>query len=51
MNKLERSSELKEIGCTDKDGPTCAGLFSGIGGFCEGFEQAGFKTLWLNEIN
>ncbi len=51
MNKLERSSELKEIGCTYKDGPTCAGLFSGIGGFCEGFEQAGFKTLWLNDIN
>ena len=25
---------------------TCGSLFSGIGGFCYGFEDAGFNTLW-----
>ena len=31
--------------------PTCAGLFAGIGGFCFGFEKAGFKTAWVNELD
>ena len=26
-------------------------LFCGIGGFCSGFEAAGFKTAWSNEID
>lgn len=30
---------------------TCAGLFAGIGGFCLGFEDAGFKTLWCNDLS
>ena len=28
---------------------TCGSLFSGIGGFCFGFERAGFETLWAND--
>ncbi|WP_160012479.1 DNA cytosine methyltransferase [Rhizobium sp. 18055] len=30
---------------------TCGALFSGIGGFCLGFEQAGFKSSWAVEID
>ena len=30
---------------------TCGGLFSGIGGFCLGFEQAGFATRWAIELD
>lgn len=30
---------------------TCGALFSGIGGFCLGFEQAGFKTSWAVELD
>lgn len=30
---------------------TCGGLFAGIGGFCIGFEQAGFKTSWCIDIS
>lgn len=30
---------------------TCAGLFAGIGGFCVGFERAGFKTSWVLDIS
>lgn len=26
-------------------------LFCGIGGFCQGFEAAGFKTVWANELD
>jgi DNA (cytosine-5)-methyltransferase 1 len=26
-------------------------LFCGIGGFCSGFEAAGFETLWANELD
>jgi len=29
----------------------CGALFSGIGGFCLGFEQAGFNTAWAVEVN
>ena len=30
---------------------TCAGLFAGIGGFCIGFEKAGFKTSWVSDLD
>jgi DNA (cytosine-5)-methyltransferase 1 len=30
---------------------TCGALFSGIGGFCLGFEQAGFQSSWAVEID
>ena len=30
---------------------TCAGLFAGIGGFCFGFEKAGFVTKWVNDFD
>jgi DNA (cytosine-5)-methyltransferase 1 len=30
---------------------TCGGLFAGIGGFCFGFEEAGFETLWCNDLS
>lgn len=30
---------------------TCGSLFSGIGGFCQGFEKAGFKTNWATDFN
>jgi hypothetical protein len=30
---------------------TCGGLFAGIGGFCLGFEKAGFKTLWGTDLS
>ena len=30
-------------------GLTCAGLFAGIGGFCFGFENAGFRTAWASD--
>jgi DNA (cytosine-5)-methyltransferase 1 len=30
---------------------TCGGLFAGIGGFCIGFEGAGFKTLWGTDLS
>ena len=30
---------------------TCGALFSGIGGFCRGFEQAGFTSLWANDFD
>lgn len=29
----------------------CGALFSGIGGFCLGFEGAGFETAWAVELN
>ena len=30
---------------------TCGALFSGIGGFCIGFEEEGFKTLWASDFD
>lgn len=30
---------------------TCGGLFAGIGGFCIGFERAGFKTAWCLDLS
>jgi len=38
---------------TDEDAKvfTCGALFAGIGGFCYGFEKAGFKTSWCNDIS
>ena len=30
---------------------TCGALFSGIGGFCFGFEAAGFKTRWALDLD
>lgn len=30
---------------------TCGGLFAGIGGFCLGFEEAGFRTRWAVELD
>jgi len=29
----------------------CGALFSGIGGFCLGFEQSGFETAWAVELD
>ncbi|UYN99123.1 MAG: DNA cytosine methyltransferase [Devosia sp.] len=29
----------------------CGALFSGIGGFCLGFEEAGFETAWAVELD
>ena len=31
--------------------PRCGALFAGIGGFCLGFEDAGFKTAWAVELD
>ena len=31
--------------------PSCGALFAGIGGFCFGFEKAGFKTSWSTDID
>ncbi|MDC0433096.1 DNA (cytosine-5-)-methyltransferase [bacterium] len=28
---------------------TCGGLFAGIGGFCSGFESAGFTSIWASD--
>ena len=30
---------------------TCGGFFAGIGGFCFGFEKAGFKTNWCLDLS
>jgi len=30
---------------------TCGGLFAGIGGFCVGFEKAGFETKWVLDFS
>ena len=30
---------------------SCGALFSGIGGFCKGFEQAGFQTKWATDFD
>lgn len=30
---------------------TCGALFAGIGGFCYGFEEVGFKTRWALDID
>ena len=30
---------------------TCASLFCGAGGLDYGFEKAGFKTIWANDMN
>lgn len=30
---------------------TCGGLFAGIGGFCIGFERAGFETAWALDLS
>jgi len=30
---------------------TCGGLFAGIGGFCVGFENAGFETSWCVDLS
>jgi DNA (cytosine-5)-methyltransferase 1 len=30
---------------------TCGALFSGIGGFCLAFEQAGFRTAWACDVD
>jgi DNA (cytosine-5)-methyltransferase 1 len=30
---------------------TVGSLFCGIGGFCFGFEEAGFKTIWANDFD
>ena len=29
----------------------CGSLFAGIGGFCLGFERAGFQTVWANDLD
>jgi DNA (cytosine-5)-methyltransferase 1 len=31
--------------------PRCGALFAGIGGFCLGFENAGFETAWAVELD
>ena len=35
----------------EKETFNCGGLFSGIGGFCFGFEKNNFVTSWVNEIS
>ena len=30
---------------------SCGALFSGIGGFCKGFEKAGFQTKWATDFD
>ena len=30
---------------------SCGALFAGIGGFCKGFEQAGFETKWATDFD
>lgn len=30
---------------------TCGSLFSGIGGFCRGFHEAGIKTVWATDLD
>ena len=44
-------NKVNVSGSSAVDDLTCAGLFSGIGGFCLGFEKNGFKTSWVNELN
>ena len=36
---------------TTKEKLTCGGLFAGIGGFCVGFERAGFETKWALDFS
>ena len=36
---------------TEKIPLSCGALFSGIGGFCLGFEAAGFQTLWATDFD
>lgn len=44
-------NKTKIISDKNLDIVTCAGLFSGIGGFCSGFEKLGYKTSWVNELS
>ena len=32
-------------------GYSCGALFAGIGGFCAGFEAAGYKTKWATDFD
>lgn len=34
-----------------KKGYSCGALFAGIGGFCAGFEAAGYKTKWATDFD
>ena len=34
---------------SEKNVYTCGGLFAGIGGFCLGFEKAGFRPSWASD--
>ena len=53
VNKItsKRSTEATEVKAPIKSPLRCGALFAGIGGFCLGFEQAGFKTSWAVEVN
>jgi DNA (cytosine-5)-methyltransferase 1 len=49
MRKVKNQRRAKEAGVKKKF--SAGALFCGIGGFCTGFEAAGFKTLWANELD
>lgn len=46
-----RKSVVRRPGGSATKGLRSGALFCGIGGFCSGFEAAGFKTAWANEID
>lgn len=47
---LDSLSRLKNL--AEKEGNfTVGSLFSGVGGICLGFKQAGFSVLWGNEVD
>ena len=41
---------MAEVGATPSNGYSVVSTFSGCGGTCLGFKQAGFRTLWASEF-